>query len=77
MPAPHTAARKGQTSLLLLRVAAILVAGYLLLCGGFYWAMTRPPDSFGRVMARVPSPWISSTVSLVVNDSCGASGGRW
>ena len=33
-----------------------LAAIYLVLCAALYWAMTRPPDVFGHVMARVPLP---------------------
>jgi hypothetical protein len=34
----------------------ILLATYLSLCAGFYWAMSQPPDAFGRIMARTPFP---------------------
>ena len=34
----------------------ILLAMYLSLCVGFYWAMSQPPDVFGRVMAKTPLP---------------------
>ena len=39
---------------ILLRMAAALVAIHLFLSAGLYWAMTRPPDVFGRIMARTP-----------------------
>ena len=35
---------------------AVLLAAYLLLSAGFYWAMRQSPDRFGRVMAHVPFP---------------------
>ena len=40
----------------LIRVAVILVIAHLTLSAGLYWAMTRPPDAFGRIMARMPFP---------------------
>ena len=33
-----------------------LVGVYAALCGGFFWAMSQPPDEFGRIMAHVPMP---------------------
>lgn len=39
-----------------LRILAVLVVLHLSLTAGLYWAMTRPPDQFGRVMMRVPMP---------------------
>ena len=36
--------------------AASLLFVYLSLSAVFYWAMRHPPDFFGRVMARTPSP---------------------
>jgi hypothetical protein len=38
----------------LLGVAAALATVYVVLSAGLYWAMTRPPDAFGRVMKHVP-----------------------
>lgn len=38
------------------KVLAVLVVLHLSLTAGLYWAMTRPPDQFGRVMMRVPMP---------------------
>ena len=29
---------------------------YVALCGGFLWAMSQPPEKFGRIMAHVPMP---------------------
>ena len=40
----------------LLLVVAILIAAYLALSAGLYWAMRQPPNTFGRVMAHVPMP---------------------
>jgi hypothetical protein len=39
-------------SVLLGAVAAL----WLVLCAGFYWAMTRPPEVFGAIVARTPMP---------------------
>ncbi len=33
---------------------AALLCLYLSLCGGLYWAMSQPPDVFGRVMMKLP-----------------------
>lgn len=33
-----------------------LAAAYFVLCGCFFWAMTRTPDHFGRIMSHVPMP---------------------
>ncbi|SPF54513.1 conserved exported hypothetical protein [Candidatus Sulfopaludibacter sp. SbA4] len=41
---------------ILLRVVAILLAAQVVLCAGFYWAMSQPPDVFGRIVARTPLP---------------------
>lgn len=38
-------------------LAALLVL-HLSLCAGLYWAMTRPPEQFGRVMMKVPFPMV-------------------
>jgi hypothetical protein len=40
----------------ILVVSFILLAMYLSLCAGFYWAMSQPPDVFGRIMAKTPLP---------------------
>jgi hypothetical protein len=40
----------------LLLVLAILIAAQLALSAGLYWAMSQPPDTFGRVMKHVPMP---------------------
>jgi len=41
---------------LLLRLLVGLISGYV--CFGVYvwWAMHQPPETFGRVMARMPGP---------------------
>jgi hypothetical protein len=31
-----------------------LAALWLVFCGFFYWAMTRPPEVFGAIVARIP-----------------------
>jgi hypothetical protein len=33
-----------------------VVLVYGALCGGGYWAMTQPPEEFGRIMSHVPMP---------------------
>jgi hypothetical protein len=40
----------------ILLALSVLVAMHLFLCAGFYWAMSQPPDVFGRIMARTPLP---------------------
>jgi hypothetical protein len=35
-------------------VAATLAGLWLLLCAGFYWAMTQPPEVFGAIVAKIP-----------------------
>jgi len=40
----------------ILPVFFILLAIHLSLSAGFYWAMSQPPDVFGRVMAKTPLP---------------------
>jgi hypothetical protein len=40
----------------LLLVLAALAGMWLLVCAGFYWAMTRPPEVFGAIVARTPMP---------------------
>ncbi len=36
--------------------AAATAAVYAVLCVGLYWAMSQPPEVFGRVAARIPAP---------------------
>ncbi|MBZ5625356.1 MAG: hypothetical protein LAQ69_42645 [Acidobacteriia bacterium] len=43
---------------LLLRALATLLVVWGVLCAGFYWAMTQPPDVFGRIVARTPLPFM-------------------
>ena len=45
-----------RASRILLRLAAAVALVYVALSAGMYWAMTRPPDVFGHVMARMPLP---------------------
>ena len=40
----------------LARVFAIIAALYLAFVGTMWWAMHQPPETFGRVMARMPVP---------------------
>ena len=39
---------------LLLRVFVAIVVAYLLFAGYILWAMRQPPETFGRVMSRMP-----------------------
>jgi hypothetical protein len=41
---------------LLLPAFGVLAGLYLLLSAGLYWAMLQPPEAFGRIMARTPTP---------------------
>jgi len=45
-----------RTGRILVRIIALFITVYVLLSVGLYWAMTRPPDAFGRVMKHVPMP---------------------
>jgi hypothetical protein len=45
---------RGRISRILLRVVAILLSAEVVLCAGLYWAMSQPPDVFGRIIARTP-----------------------
>ena len=38
------------------RILAALLVLWGVLCAGFFWAMTRPPDVFGRIVAHTPLP---------------------
>jgi hypothetical protein len=40
----------------LLRVLAALLTAYLAFIGLIWWAMHQPPETFGRVMSRMPAP---------------------
>ncbi len=40
----------------LLTAVCVLVAAELALCAGAYWAMRQTPDTFGRIVARMPMP---------------------
>ncbi len=43
---------------IVLAAAVLLTALFALLSAGLYWAMLQPPDVFGRVMMRVPLPFM-------------------
>ena len=43
----------------LLSLFAALGGVYALLCGGFFWAMSRPPAEFGRIMTHFPMPMMA------------------
>ena len=40
----------------LIRILAALLLVWLLGCAAIYAAMRQPPESFGRVMAKIPGP---------------------
>jgi hypothetical protein len=40
----------------LVDILIALAALELALCVGYYWAMCQPPDVFGRIVARTPTP---------------------
>jgi hypothetical protein len=44
------------TRKVLLRVLVGLMIGYVSFGAYIWWAMRQPPETFGRVMARVPGP---------------------
>jgi hypothetical protein len=58
MTAPQVTLRRRSVPRLLVRCGAGLLLVWVMLSAGLYWAMTRPPDVFGRVMARVPLPFM-------------------
>jgi hypothetical protein len=39
---------------ILAKVAAALAGLWLVFCGAAYWAMTRPPEQFGAIVAKTP-----------------------
>jgi hypothetical protein len=39
-----------------IKVLGVLAVLWLFACGALYGVMRQPPDTFGRVMARVPGP---------------------
>jgi len=39
-----------------LALAAASATVWLVLCAGFYWAMTQPPERFGAIVAKTPMP---------------------
>ncbi|HEU0050305.1 MAG TPA: hypothetical protein VFQ43_22140 [Nitrososphaera sp.] len=41
---------------ILLRVSAVFVVVYLSFGGYIWWAMHQPPETFARVMMRLPGP---------------------
>jgi hypothetical protein len=41
---------------LLLRLLVCLMVGYFCFGAYVWWAMRQPPETFGRVMARMPGP---------------------
>jgi hypothetical protein len=40
----------------LLKAVVAIALLWVLACGAVYAAMRRPPETFGRVMARIPGP---------------------
>jgi hypothetical protein len=45
-----------KTRRILLRISLGLLMGYCCFGGYVWWAMHQPPETFGRVMARMPGP---------------------
>jgi hypothetical protein len=41
---------------LLLRLLSVLFIAYIGFVGLIWWAMHQPPETFGRVMSRMPAP---------------------
>jgi hypothetical protein len=41
---------------ILLRVLSVLLLVYVGFVGLIWWAMHQPPETFGRVMSRMPAP---------------------
>jgi hypothetical protein len=41
---------------MLLRTVVVLVIVWLCACGAIYAVMRQPPETFARVMARIPGP---------------------
>ena len=41
---------------ILLRVLAVLLLAYVCFVSLIWWAMHQPPETFGRVMSRMPAP---------------------
>jgi hypothetical protein len=50
-----TKTRKKRWGIALVTAAAV----YAILCCGFFWAMSLPPDQFGRIMSYVPMPMMA------------------
>jgi hypothetical protein len=38
------------------RTVPVLLVVYVLCTGFIWWSMRQPPETFGRVMARIPGP---------------------
>jgi len=38
------------------RILVVMVFSYAACTGFIWWAMRQPPETFGRVMARIPGP---------------------
>jgi hypothetical protein len=48
--------KRNHVGRVLTMVAAVLVVVWVLACGALFAVMRQPPETFGRVMARVPGP---------------------
>jgi hypothetical protein len=44
------------SSSILLRALSALLIAYIAFVGLIWWAMHQPPETFGRVMSRMPAP---------------------
>ncbi len=51
LPKPNPRVRK-----ILARVFVVVLVAYLAFAGLVLWAMRQPPETFGRVMAKIPGP---------------------
>jgi hypothetical protein len=51
-------AQSGRIARMLAISLAFLAFAWMALCAGFYWAMSQPPETFGRIMARTPVPFM-------------------
>src|SRR5271169_687321 len=47
---------KRSRSILLLRFLGVFLLMYIAFVGLIWWAMHQPPETFGRVMSRMPAP---------------------
>jgi hypothetical protein len=46
---------RSRTRKLLVRLGAVLTPTYIVFIAFIWWSMRQPPETFGRVMSRMPS----------------------